>query len=337
MAARAAGSEPRLTLRRPSRFEPDAELGNLLDRITAGPGSPVVTAAALPPQPWPSPAQEGMPRKPVPRSRPRIAAPEAAPVRPADAAPAGLTSVPREPPATREIPGDGTVRGVSGARDGVQVPGAATPDAATPDAAPMPHAAATPEPASGPSAAPGDPPGVALDAAPRGQPSREAPASRPGERPRGAATGASAGPPGDPADGWPGVALSVPPDGPDLDPVWLIREHVLPVLVERGALGREQPADVLSRAQAAAPGRTVAAVTAGRVTRTGPALRGSAVPPEVHVHIDRIEVHHPPTPAAAARPAPRPGQAPPQRPARPARRPPAADLSAYLARRRETR
>jgi hypothetical protein len=203
---------------------------------------------------------------------------------------------------------------------------------------PLREAVGVPVTATGPSATVGAPAGVTPGDTRAGQRHDDPP----GGRPDGAATAefagrpeAGTGRPDGPPDSQPAGATATPPGttpgGGDLDPIWLVREHVLPILVERGALRREQPADVLPRARAPAPGRAVVAVTAGRAARTGAVSPAAGLPPEVHVHIDRIEVHHPPEPAA---PAPRPAQATQPRRPRPAPRPPAADLGAYLARRR---
>ena len=113
----------------------------------------------------------------------------------------------------------------------------------------------------------------------------------------------------------------------------LLRDHVVPALVRRGDLGRqERPGLVLRGSSAMAPLAPPApgtlTVAAGRVDihhgdRTGTASPGTTGP-RTTVHIDRVVVTRAPTPAPPpAPPAPRPR--------------PRVDHQAYLARRRDQR
>jgi hypothetical protein len=107
--------------------------------------------------------------------------------------------------------------------------------------------------------------------------------------------------------------------------VELVRDHVVPVLTERGALPPSAPVEVRA-AKAGEPAPTPRAGTA--TVRTSAARRTPSAysdtdasgAPAVHLHIARIEVLPPAPPLAPAAPAP----------VRPASR---VDLDAYLARR----
>ena len=148
-------------------------------------------------------------------------------------------------------------------------------------------------------------------------------------------------------DGGPPVPLAAPPDTeqavvgaatplPDRprpspavvpDPLVLVRERVVPVLVEAGVLGATEDVEVIDAAEPpAGPQKRRAVrlrVDTPRPThlhRAGPEPRNNRVP-DIHVHIGRIEVTRP--------------AAPPPPPARPTA--PAVDHAAYLARRRELR
>jgi hypothetical protein len=103
------------------------------------------------------------------------------------------------------------------------------------------------------------------------------------------------------------------------DPIALVREHVVPVLVDAGVLGDDEKADVVDAADPRPPSPPSMAGRHGvhlRVDTTSPpgsprrdvpgldgrTARGSAGMPDVHVHIGRIEVVRPPVPPPAASP-----------------------------------
>lgn len=114
------------------------------------------------------------------------------------------------------------------------------------------------------------------------------------------------------------------------DPFVLVRDRVVPVLVDAGVLRATENIEVVDAAEPAPAGpqerRAVRLrVDAPRPThrhRAGPQPRDNRVP-DIHVHIGRIEVTRPAAPS------------PPPAPAR--RTAPAVDHAAYLARRRELR
>jgi len=113
------------------------------------------------------------------------------------------------------------------------------------------------------------------------------------------------------------------PPPPAVDVVTLLREHVVPVLVERGVVSRrERP--VVAAARPSAPPRpgtvSVAPVAPAQVEPAAP----EAGPPQVNVTIGRVEVTRAPSPRPPTAPA-----APP--------RPSTVDHDAYLARRRAQR
>ncbi|MFD7324213.1 hypothetical protein ACFV9D_24465 [Streptomyces sp. NPDC059875] len=144
----------------------------------------------------------------------------------------------------------------------------------------------------------------------------------------------------------PAAGPSAPPV-PDL--LELVREHVVPALVERGLIAPgARPA--VRRADEEPSGPDVSpdrpTVVAGRlrissVPESDPAWPQPG-PGDVHVHIDRIEVHpsHPPAPSPPPQPPPSaPPPAPPPAAGPAAARPaaPHVDLDAYLAARRGER
>jgi hypothetical protein len=102
------------------------------------------------------------------------------------------------------------------------------------------------------------------------------------------------------------------------DTAELLRTHVMPALADAGL---DLPGLDLPGLDPPGPGLSATSIDPPRVS-TPP----DGGPPEIHVHIGRVEVVQatPPAPAAAA-------------PGRPARRPAAADHEAYLAQRRENR
>jgi hypothetical protein len=110
----------------------------------------------------------------------------------------------------------------------------------------------------------------------------------------------------------------------------LLREHVMPALVERGVVSREERAVVAEPSNAAPAPRNdppdpgTVTVRATPPAASEPAEERPAQPSEqaVHLHIDRVVVTRAPAPAPPPAPAPRP----PRR---------TVDHAAYLARRRE--
>ena len=145
-------------------------------------------------------------------------------------------------------------------------------------------------------------------------------------RPRAEQTASPPDPPG--ADAAP---TADQPAVPAPDPIVIVRDRVVPVLVQAGVVDAAEEVEVVHAAPGAPGG-----VSAGRGVQLRvdppqprhPRHDGSPPgrPPDVHVHIGRIEVIR----------APAPPPAPP--PAAPARRSaPAVDHAAYLARRRERR
>jgi hypothetical protein len=121
---------------------------------------------------------------------------------------------------------------------------------------------------------------------------------------------------------------------PALDLAVLLREHVMPALVDRGALGRdERPVVAEPRSPASArrqappgPGRVAVRATPPVFAPAGHEPGGPQEPdadPAVHLHIDQVLVTR----------APAPTPPPPAPPPRALRR--TVDHAAYLARRRE--
>jgi hypothetical protein len=122
---------------------------------------------------------------------------------------------------------------------------------------------------------------------------------------------------------------------PALDLAALLREHVVPALVDRGALSRDERAVVAEPASAAAARRQdppqpgTVAVRATPAAAMAPArgqpeeLPARDADPAVHLHIDQVVVTRAPPPTP-------PAPAPPPRAARRT-----VDHAAYLARRRE--
>ena len=113
------------------------------------------------------------------------------------------------------------------------------------------------------------------------------------------------------------------PPPPEVDVVTVLREHVVPMLVERGVVSRrERP--VVAAARPSAPPRpgtvSVAPAAPAQVEPAAP----EAGPPQVNVTIGRVEV--------TRAPSPRPPTAPAAAP-----RPSTVDHDAYLARRRAQR
>ena len=281
LADRARGVERVAELRRPSPYEP-------------GGSAPVVAAR---PRPVRLPAS-------LPVSAP--AEPTAAP-----------DPDPSSAPATVFRPLSPEVRSVRSAEHPV-------PDDAATSSTVIGAAAAGPATAAEPSRLVASTPAAAADALGRDErpdareerdPATEVPAlAEPIEQPGGESAN---DPPPEPA-ATPQVAV------PDTEV--LVREHIVPVLVEREVV----PGD--AEARFAAPDRPHSRPARGQVvisTSRPEAMAGSTrmdgasepPTPQVHVHIDRVEVVRP----AAERPA-RPA------PARPAR--PQVDHVAYLARRR---
>ena len=122
---------------------------------------------------------------------------------------------------------------------------------------------------------------------------------------------------------------------PALDLAALLRDHVVPALVERGAVSRDERPVVAAPSGAAAvrgrgaprPGtigvRATPAVVAAPARAEPGEPRERDADPAVHLHIDRVVVTRAPAPAP-------PQPAPPPRPPRRT-----VDHAAYLARRRE--
>ena len=221
--------------------------------------------------------------------------------------PAGAASVPRQP----RLPDQRTAGAPAAATTGRHRPRSVpVPTASEPDGAPQPGptrpAGAGPEVQrkTGPSEPDGDPP-VPLAAPPDTEQAVLGAESPPPDRPRPSAT-------------------VVP------DPLVLVRDRVVPVLVDAGVLGATEDIEVVDAAEPepAVPQarRDVRLrVDTPRPThrrRAGPDSREGRVP-DIHVHIGRIEVSRP--------------AAPPPPPAPVRRVPPAVDHAAYLARRRERR
>jgi hypothetical protein len=117
----------------------------------------------------------------------------------------------------------------------------------------------------------------------------------------------------------------------------LVREHVVPTLIERGLIAPgsrptvrrsgQEPGGLEPAGPDVATDRPT--IVAGRLRLTPPSdgpVRPEPEAGEVHVHIDRIDVHPPASPTSLApKPeAPRPGA-------------PDVDLKAYLAARRGER
>jgi hypothetical protein len=110
---------------------------------------------------------------------------------------------------------------------------------------------------------------------------------------------------------------------PEVDVVTLLREHVVPVLVERGVVSRrERP--VVAAARPSAPPRSGTVSIAPAAPAQVEPVAPEAGPPQVNVTIGRVQVTRAPSPRPPAAPA-----APP--------RPSTVDHDAYLARRRAQR
>ncbi len=149
-----------------------------------------------------------------------------------------------------------------------------------------------------------------------------------------------------PAPGRPAASsASHPPPPPATapDPFAVVRDRVVPVLVEAGVLGADEEVQVVhaaapkpaSEVTTAASRRGVqlrvdTADTAGENRRDGANPEPWKAPgsvPDIHVHIGRIEVIRAPAPPPPS----------PALPARVHRTTPAVDHAGYLARRRELR
>ena len=152
--------------------------------------------------------------------------------------------------------------------------------------------------------------------------------------------------PADPAPRRPTASSASQPPPPPVtapDPVAVVRDRVVPVLVEAGVLGADEEVEVVDAAApkpasevttaASRPGVQLRVDTANRA---GPDRRDHTNPepwkapgsvPDVHVHIGRIEVIRAPAPPPPS----------PALPARVRRTTPAVDHADYLARRRELR
>jgi hypothetical protein len=130
-------------------------------------------------------------------------------------------------------------------------------------------------------------------------------------------------------------AAPAPSATPTLDLAALLRDHVVPALVDRGALGRDERPIIAEPASAATarrhepprPGtvavRATPATAAAAAGHEPEELPARDADPAVHLHIDQVLVTRAPPPAP-----PPPAPAP-----RAARR--TVDHAAYLARRRE--
>jgi hypothetical protein len=127
------------------------------------------------------------------------------------------------------------------------------------------------------------------------------------------------------------------------DPLAVVREHVVPKLMDTGVLGAMEDVEVIDAhaphppLPASVPGRPRVQLRVEVPPRSGTGRRepargdaraspGSIRMPDVHLHIGRIEVVRPAAPPSPGHPAP---AAPARRPAAP------VDHAAYLARRRE--
>jgi hypothetical protein len=312
MVQRAVGVEPLVRLRPRSRFEPEPHAVGA--RVVADPAPVPLSDARRRPAPTPAAATPtaAPPAAAPPAEAPPTTAPTTAPPItenpvaantepvPAVAAPPPLPVLPPVPPPPTTARGAPLARRAArptidpGVGDRVAIrpapPAPARPDDLT--TPPTPVETATPE-----VAAPRprhDPVGTGDLEAGAAQPSQPAPPPAP-----------------------PGRAQPLAPP----DPAVLIRDHVVPVLIDRGLIAPAEPVVVgPRRANDGAPRRGVRVVPGATRVRTGEGGR-AAGSGEVHVHIERVEVQ---------RPAPRP-------PAPTARRTPGADLDAYLARRRERR
>jgi hypothetical protein len=213
----------------------------------------------------------------------------------------------------------------------------ASPDVPGPGSEPVPEALVGHAPLSAPvpvqklvSADPSIPDPLTPDPAP-GQP------PPPGPPPADPPMAAAPIPQREPAQPWsvePGPPEVALPD-PEPEP-WpivpptreLLRDAVVPALTAAGVLEREVMVEHGSEQSDRAPNSRQTAPDVLRAVgepRTTRALRAESGPPEVHVHIGRVEVLR-----AAPPPVP-PAPAPPRRPR------PAPDHDAYLARRRENR
>jgi hypothetical protein len=281
MAARATGSEQRLTLRRPSRYEPQ----------------PAAEPALPPPAAMPV-------REPPPSGESPATLEEPTAVETELVAPAPPVRLVRSPAAPESLD----------ARIDVPAPNEAPP----------------------PVVPPPDRPSVTAEAG-----DHDVPVDRDRSRTHESVTITGmvpeTGPPPAPA---PAAATSREPAErsrrlvrvPAPDPVELIREHVVPVLVDRRTIPATETVEVHRTLPVPLPvDRIVVVPGTAAASETGG---------DVHVHIDRVEVHRPaPPPQPATAPAARPAAAPRAAPrAAQSRQPrPAVDLDAYLARRRDRR
>ena len=130
-----------------------------------------------------------------------------------------------------------------------------------------------------------------------------------------------------------------PPPAPVPDLAVLLREHVVPALVDRGVVSRDERAVVAGRPAAPAPRRAPPRPGHRAVRATPPAAPAPSSPaepparrsePDVHLHIDRVVVTRAPAPAPPQPPAP-PPRPPDRRPRRLPRPPPGAAVSNSLA------
>jgi hypothetical protein len=91
-----------------------------------------------------------------------------------------------------------------------------------------------------------------------------------------------------------------PARAPEVDVVTLLREHVVPVLVERGHVRRTERPVVLERPSAAARQPSPGTIS---VTPEAVELDAPEAEPQVNLNIGRVVVTHAPAPAPRA-PAP---------------------------------
>ena len=126
------------------------------------------------------------------------------------------------------------------------------------------------------------------------------------------------------------------------EPVVVVQERVVPLLVQSGVLNASDEVQVVDDAVAGPPGSAVQLRVAdaypahpGREQRPGAPLPRPAAAPDIHVHIGRIDVIRPTPPQPPQPPREQPARPPAQQP--PRRRIPAVDHAEYLAGRRERR
>jgi hypothetical protein len=132
----------------------------------------------------------------------------------------------------------------------------------------------------------------------------------------------------------PGADSAPTPDRPPVpapDPIVIVRDRVVPVLVQAGVLDAAEEVEVVNAAAGAPAGVGADRGVQLRVDPPQPRhprrdTSPPGRPPDVHVHIGRIEVVRAPAPPPSPPPA-----------ASAHRGAPAADHAAYLARRRERR